>query len=636
MRAVLWGPALVSGVAGLHKNISTRRNAQQLAKAGQIGKAIAAYEPLLSSGAVDPYDHLYVGDLHVRLGNHDQAIAHYESAIREYSKLGFHRNGIALCRKILRIAPSRRDVYRQLGHLYAAEELLGDALEAYVTYLEKTPDKEKSEDGFREVMARAAELAPRNTDMALRLGAYLEGEDRLEEAAELYVRTGLTVGQGGDQKTADELRERGEAIEPGISARVGCAPVPEASPEPPPEVVAEAPPDAGEAVEAAIEELEIESAALAERPARDAEEPVEEAPPPEPEPEAEKARAPSTPESFGEIDLTEIAAEMEGEPVLEIPLEEPLASAPDQEETLSIDLEESSPAGNLADPATATREAMEAEQWTSAQKRAEEWINHDPVCLEAVEKLIEISRTLQDNATVVRGLILKGDLLIREGEVSEALPLFQEVLRIDSGNVTAERRMKRFEELGLIEARSAVEDDPGPVQAILESRDAVVSVQESPATEENQDDWLEIGALLDEFKEGVKQQVGENDAQAHYDLGLSHMEMELLEEALEEFDVALQGTDVSLELQARMRELRGTCFTRLQRHREAIHEYRLATEVPQIAASVKAGLLTMLAREHESVGEVDEAKEILREALRIQPDLREAVAHLDALENGAA
>ena len=112
----------------MQKNISIRRSAQKLAKAGQLNKAISAYEPLLASGSADPYDHLYVGDLYIKLQQKSEAIKQYEAAIDEYYKLGFHRNGVALCRKILRLDNSRIAVIKRLGDLYAEEELLGDAL----------------------------------------------------------------------------------------------------------------------------------------------------------------------------------------------------------------------------------------------------------------------------------------------------------------------------------------------------------------------------------------------------------------------------------------------------------------------------------------------------------------------------
>ncbi len=711
------------GSLALQKNISIRRNAQKLAKSGQIVKALAAYEPLLNSGEVDPYDHLYVGDLHERIGNRDDAVAHYEAAIRAYNKLGFHRNGVALCRKIIRLKPDHDVVYRLMGDLYVGEELYSDGLAAYLCFLERTPADRRSSEDFRETLAAAAAIAPRSADMALKLAGILEDLDRPDEAAELLVRASETARAAGAQKLAADLRARADDMDPGAALRVGVgagaaerdqgdgAPAPSGA-----AVLPVAPQtDAVIALSAEEEGLETDQSTTpclgpadleGSRAAAGGEVRLEV----EPEfaahgdggPQAETgldrraearsvpARVPGNPANFGEIDLDEPDSAPPGEgdadrvesatagdddararseavqvieaaraamgaPERERPGTPGHGSASGAEEVvleipedaarelevvaaeLGIEVEDqSAPAGRLADPAAATRQAVAAEQWTIALKRVEEWIQHDP-CMEAVEKLVEISRALQHNAGIVRGFLLKGDLLIRDGELQDAVGAFREVLRRDPQNETARRRMARFRELGVIGADLSAEEHPGPVQAVLEARDTVVAVREEPAeVRRDQQDWMEIGALLDEFREGVRQQVGDNDPQAHYDLGVSHQEMGLLEEALEEFDVALACQELPRELELRLRELRGKCFARLERHREAIEEFRLALEIPQTESQESAGITFLLGLEHARVGEIEEAKECMREVLRVRPDFQDAVDQLDALERGAA
>ncbi len=688
----------------MQKNISIRRSAQKLAKAGQLVKALAAYEPLIASGDADPYDHLYVGDLHERIGNRDQAIAQYEAAIRAYNKLGFHRNGVALCRKILRLVPEHRVVYRLLGDLYTGEELYGDALTAYLCFFDRTPPERRADEEYRETLAAAITIAPRNADMALKLAALLEELDRLDEAAELLVRTAEVAREGGAEALAADLRARADAIDPGAALRVGVAgasPTEGSGPAaaPPQPLVA---PVADTVIALDVDGEESPLAQMAAAPGAEPEgiqdtgltmgaqtagasplarpdDPGQPAPgagedeagprpidgeeaEAQPQGEPGPRRRPVDPSSFGEIELDgddgdrpparaagmgSVAAalgeagpadgelEAEQEPVLVIAED----AANDLEEVaLELGTEgeaDSAPAGRLADPAAATRQAMEAEQWTSALRRAEEWVQHDP-CMEAVEKLIEISKVLQDNAKIVRGFLLKGDLLIRDGELQQAMRAFHEVLRRDPQNETALRRMARFRELGVVDAEAGQTDQPGPVQAVIEARNTVVAVREEPAGPRDERDWMEIGALLDEFREGVREQVGENDPQAHYDLGVSHQEMGLFEEALEEFAGALACRDLPPEMEVRLRELRGKCFARIDRHREAIQELRQALEIPEVGSQESAGIVYLLGLEHAQAGEVEQAKECMREVLRLKPDFGDAQAQLEAFEGDAA
>ncbi len=705
------GSQLRRGGHCVQKNISIRRDAQKLAKQGQLAKAIAVYKPLLSSNGADPYDHLYVGDLLVKNGQPDEAIVQYESAIHQYSNLGFHRNAIALCRKILRLRSDHIQVYYHLGNLYAAEELIGDALEAYTIFLERSPEDSRNSEEFRDTVKRAVAVAPRSVDFCLRLGDVLNRLGRSEEAAELFGRATLLAHQSGDGDLAADLQARAEQTDPAVAARImddAKNSAPEASPargptdpqsaEPVIEITAaaatgrlEVSPPPGDSQGAAagggdppglseltVEDLETTSMAravpdteqaeaaeaddfgdgldieLGTLPAQTADETVAEssAPregahqdlylePPEEEDSVEGAEIElreTMPPAEKEVFVIDGASD-ECEPEAE--------EAPGAERT--DEPADGAPAGGLADPRGAALAAMKAEQWTSALKRADEWIQLDPLSMEAVEKLIEISEALQDNAQIVRGLILQGDLHIREGEIKAAVPVFRRVLEIEPGNSTAERRMARFAELGLTDGREETEtpedaasetpEDVSTVKQVLGAKAAVVSVQDpgdGAGEDLEQQDWLEISALLDEFREGIKQQVREHDLQTHYDLGVSHMEMGLVDEALEEFDAALACSDATPRQKLQLNELRGRCFSRVQRHREAIHAFRSALETEDCNPEEKAGLQVQLAGEHQAVGEADEAIDCLREVLQFKPDHEEAGRLLLSLEKDAA
>lgn len=642
------------GLLALQKNISTRRNAQKLAKNGQLEKAINAYRPLLESGDVDPYDHLYVGDLHVKLGHTDQAITHYESAIHEYSKLGFHRNGIALCRKILRLNPGYRTVYRHLGDLYAAEELLGDAMDAYFNFLEGLPPEERDGDELRDVLGRAEILAPKNPELALRLSKYLEDLDRIDHAAEVLLRAAAHARASDATQLAAELKAKADALDPDAAGRMEASDLAEkrmepvaAAPAAPEKIPVEVPPAPEEAVQG-----EQDDAEGPKDPVSFGEIDLDAEPAPQPP-------APAPPED--EVDLTielesavipsespETAAQPNDgapdDPSAELEIEPTAAALPkasaeevvlELPETESEEIVIEAPAGNLADPETATRLAIASEQWTSARKRAEEWIHQDPASMEAVDKLIEICEALEDNAGIVRGLSLKGDLFIREGELESAVPIFRRVLGIEPGNTTALRRMQRFQQLGL--KGSALAAEPGPIEAVLEANDAVVAVREDAAGDADGDkDWLEIGALLDEFREGLKAQVGDDDPQAHYDLGLSHYDMELFEDAVNQFDEALACEGLSTELELRIRELRGKSLSKLRRSTEAIEEFECALAVSGVSPAQEAGLRCLIGMEHQVLGDLDAAKASLKKALEINPKLTGASELLAALEGNAA
>jgi len=78
-----------------------------------------------------------VGDLHIRLGEVAQAVECYEQAAERYAENDLPTSAIALCNKILRIAPDRADVFRRLCLLHAATGLLAEARGSLLQYVDR-------------------------------------------------------------------------------------------------------------------------------------------------------------------------------------------------------------------------------------------------------------------------------------------------------------------------------------------------------------------------------------------------------------------------------------------------------------------------------------------------------------------
>ncbi|MEZ4654708.1 MAG: tetratricopeptide repeat protein [Candidatus Eisenbacteria bacterium] len=92
-------------------------------------------------------------------------------------------------------------------------------------------------------------------------------------------------------------------------------------------------------------------------------------------------------------------------------------------------------------------------------------------------------------------------------------------------------------------------------------------------------------------------------------MAVSHHSMGLVDEALEEVDVALACDQLPAEVERRARELRGSCLMELQRFREAVHEYREAAERAGDDKPARRAALYNLGRALEAVEEWQEASE---------------------------
>ncbi|MCU0625194.1 MAG: tetratricopeptide repeat protein [Gemmatimonadaceae bacterium] len=106
----------------------------------QPEKALALYSQLLEmygdAEEVDVALRNRVGDLHLRVGNVDQAIALFERSAEEYALSGFLNNAIALCNKILRHRPGHVPTLRRLARYCAEKGLVLDAQRHYLAVAE--------------------------------------------------------------------------------------------------------------------------------------------------------------------------------------------------------------------------------------------------------------------------------------------------------------------------------------------------------------------------------------------------------------------------------------------------------------------------------------------------------------------
>lgn len=138
------GTQLAQTAAGSHvvKVATLKDQAREYEREGDVEKALAIYRHILThlegTPAIKGQLPLYVkvGDLQLKQGDPDAAIGMYERAAEHYAEHGSSKSVIALCLKILRVAPKHTTVYlnyaRHLldyGHVGAAREVLADFAE---------------------------------------------------------------------------------------------------------------------------------------------------------------------------------------------------------------------------------------------------------------------------------------------------------------------------------------------------------------------------------------------------------------------------------------------------------------------------------------------------------------------------
>ena len=271
-------------------------------------------------------------------------------------------------------------------------------------------------------------------------------------------------------------------------------------------------------------------------------------------------------------------------------------------------------------------------QWAEARGLYDRAAHEVPLEPMVLRRLVEIARKLEDSAAEVHYLEQLGDAWIEAGVMEEALEAFLDVLRINPDCCTARRRLSRFREMGVPGAERIPEATRDSVQGVLESAGARTSVRDDPVSAIQSDEWIDLGALIEEFRDGVKNQIAGDDAPGHYDLAVSHHGMELFEEAVEELDAVLACPGLAVEMELHARELRGVCLLALRRHREAVHEFRTALERPVPDKESRCSILYHLGVALESAEEWREAAEIFDRVRDELPGFLDAEARQSACE----
>lgn len=152
--------------------------------------------------------------------------------------------------------------------------------------------------------------------------------------------------------------------------------------------------------------------------------------------------------------------------------------------------------------------------------------------------------------------------------------------------------------------------------------DEAFDIQES---ERNQMD-----TIASEMQGQIGSDVDPSDHAGQYELGMVYMDMALYEQAISAFDLASQGDEERL----RALEMKGTCMLRLERVEEALAVFQEGLAVPGYPGRAYLGLLYGVGAGNEARGDLDGALEYFERVHAVDTaflDVDERIVRLRAL-----
>jgi tetratricopeptide (TPR) repeat protein len=136
-----------------------------------------------------------------------------------------------------------------------------------------------------------------------------------------------------------------------------------------------------------------------------------------------------------------------------------------------------------------------------------------------------------------------------------------------------------------------------------------------------------LDEIFREFKKGVEKQLGTEDYDTRYNLGIAYKEMGLLDEAIAEFQLAAKDDARLLECCSML----GLCFMEKGMPEIAVKWFEKGLDAPDRSEEEYHGLRYDLAQAHETVGNTGRALELYMDIYRVNArfrDVRDRVREL--------
>jgi tetratricopeptide (TPR) repeat protein len=183
-------------------------SAQLFASKGQFDAAINEWKKLSAESPGDGSIHNSIGDLHLKRNATTEAVASFIQAANAFRGEGATLKAIATYKKVLKLDPSRYDIYRFLGDLNAERGLLSSAVQDYLTlgkhYLKEGRTKEAL-DIYKKIVSQD----PSNLDAQQRVAELCLQENMQDEATKVYLQLGR---ERSAQQRYAEAKEAYESV----------------------------------------------------------------------------------------------------------------------------------------------------------------------------------------------------------------------------------------------------------------------------------------------------------------------------------------------------------------------------------------------------------------------------------------
>ena len=292
----------------------------------------------------------------------------------------------------------------------------------------------------------------------------------------------------------------------------------------------------------------------------------------------------------------------------------------------------------------------------AAASIADEIVRLNPESVRHHQKRVEYAFRTNERGRLIEAYLALADALFRAGQAEKSRAILHRVLDLAPDDIRAQAALDAFvDEV----PEPAPQAPPAPSRvtgssARIPSAPARASGAFSPDSEfVNLGDWLrddevpkdtrmvvdekeptgdeeaDFQDMLRKFKQGIADNVEEEDHQSHYDLGVAYKEMGLLDEAISEFQKALRAPKNRVSTY----EALGQCFMEKEQVAMAATVLSRALHEKGVSEDQLVGVLYLLGRCAEARGQYDQAIEYYQRVFVIDIRFRDVGERLLAVES---
>ena len=159
--------------------------AEKLVAKGKIEAAIKEYRKVLEDSPSDTTTLNRVGDLWARLNKNDEAIKVYTQTASSFTEDGFFVKAIAIYTQVIKLDPTRLEVYEKLADLYHRQGLTNEARTQYQVLIDYYLKHSNAASAIS-ILLKMAQLEPENPTHHVKLADIYKQQKLIDKAMGEY------------------------------------------------------------------------------------------------------------------------------------------------------------------------------------------------------------------------------------------------------------------------------------------------------------------------------------------------------------------------------------------------------------------------------------------------------------------